>query len=205
VGLIAALVGPDARDNPARQIETILERGYGEYLQLTYENAEARHDDLVQLARYAARYESTEQFLSELALVDTETFGTPRGVTGEDVVEGSVEDELLVLSTIHQAKGLEWRAVFLVWASDGKLPSARSLRDPDSEEEERRLFYVAVTRAKDELAVCYPLLVEERAREAVIQRPSRFVTEVSPALFEIWDVDEERAELSEPDAPKLIN
>lgn len=204
VDVVAALVAPENRDKPARQIEAILERGYSEYLELTYENAEARLDDLVQLARYATRYESTEAFLSELALVDTETFGTPRGVLGEEVVEGSAEDELLVLSTIHQAKGLEWRAVFLVWASDGKLPSARSLRDPESEEEERRLFYVSVTRAKDELAVCYPLLVEERAREAVIQRPSRFVTEVSPALFEIWEVDEERT-LTEPEPPKLIN
>ena len=206
VALVGALVAPGVADNPSKQIETVLGRGYVEYLQGAYENADAREEDLRQLARFASQYDSTDAFLSELALVNAERFGGPGRTVGEDVVEGADEDERLVLSSIHQAKGLEWRAVFLVWAADGKFPSARSLRDPESEEEERRLFYVAVTRARDQLAVCYPLVVLERGRETVVQRPSRFVAEISPALFEVWEIDEDAPDPSEPDdGPALLN
>ncbi len=190
VGLVSALTAPGVADVPAKQIETILQRGYVEYLQGAYENADAREEDLRQLARFASQYESTEALLSELALVNADSFSGPGRTVGEDIVEGADEDERLVLSSIHQAKGLEWRAVFLIWAAEGKFPSARSLRDPESEEEERRLFYVAVTRAKDELAICFPLVVVDRGRETVVQRPSRFVSEVPPALFQVWEVDE---------------
>jgi len=111
---------------------------------------------------------------------------------------------------VHQAKGLEWRVVFLLWAADGRFPSARSLRDAEGEEEERRLFYVALTRAQDELYVCYPVLESDRARQSVVQRPSRFVTEVPRELLEVWSVDEELPGLEEPDLlaleePKLLN
>jgi DNA helicase-2/ATP-dependent DNA helicase PcrA len=75
------------------------------------------------------------------------------------------EDERLTLSSIHQAKGLEWRVVFLIWAADGRFPSPRSLRDAEGEEEERRLFYVALTRARDELYVCYPIIESDRGRQ----------------------------------------
>src|SRR6185369_4413147 len=169
----------------------ILANGYEEHLENTYENAELRAEDLRQLSNYAARFDSTEEFLSELALVNTERFGAPEGTTGEDVIAGGDEDEKLVLSSIHQGKGLEWRAVFLIWAADGKFPSARSLRDPESEEEERRLFYVAITRARDELCVSYPLVVTDYARQTVIQKPSRFIAEVPCELFEIWSVEEQ--------------
>jgi DNA helicase-2/ATP-dependent DNA helicase PcrA len=119
---------------------------------------------------------------------------------------GGDEDEKLVLSSIHQGKGLEWHAVFLIWAADGKFPSARSLRDAESEEEERRLFYVAITRAKDELYICYPVVVTDFSRQTVIQKPSRFVTEVPRDLFEVWSVEEESLDSAGPEeASKLIN
>jgi DNA helicase-2/ATP-dependent DNA helicase PcrA len=126
---------------------------------------------------------------------------------GEDVVMGGDEDELLTLSSVHQAKGLKWRVVFLIWVAEGRFPSARSLRDPEGEEEERRLFYVALTRAQDELYLCYPLIESKRGHQSIIHRPSRFVTEVPQELFEIWDVAEESPLLDEevPDEPKLIN
>jgi DNA helicase-2/ATP-dependent DNA helicase PcrA len=205
--LIIALVAPETIEHPAKQIELILERGYIEYLQANYENAEAREEDLRQLANFAGRFETTANFLSELALINTERFSPPGGTTGEDVVMGGEEDECLTLSSVHQAKGLEWRVIFIIWVADGRFPSARSLRDAEGEEEERRLFYVALTRAKDELYVIYPLLESERARQTVIQRPSRFVMEVPRELFEIWDVSEETLLLDEPaaDEPKLIN
>ena len=205
--LINNLTAPETIHNPAKQIEMVLERGYIEYLQANYENAEAREEDLRQLAKFAERFETTDAFLSELALINTERFAPPRAPTGEDVVMGGDGDERLTLSSIHQAKGLEWRVVFLIWAADGRFPSARSLRDAEGEEEERRLFYVALTRAKDELYVCYPLIENDRARQTVLQRPSRFITEIPRALFEIWSVDEEQPslELDEANEPKLIN
>jgi DNA helicase II / ATP-dependent DNA helicase PcrA len=205
VKLIEQLVSPEYLDQPANQIALILSSGYETHLENTYENADLRAEDLRQLANYATRFESTEEFLSELALINTERFAAPQGTTAEDVVAGGDEDEQLVLSSIHQAKGLEWRVVFLIWAADGKFPSARSLRDAEQEEEERRLFYVAITRAKDELYVCYPLVVTDYSRQTVIQKPSRFVTEVSRELFEIWSLEEETQAFEPTDEPKLIN
>jgi ATP-dependent DNA helicase UvrD/PcrA len=205
VKLIEQLISADVIDRPASQIALILSSGYQQHLENTYENSDLRSEDLRQLANYAARFNSTEEFLSELALVNTERFGAPQGTTSEDVVMGGDEDEKLVLSSIHQAKGLEWREVFLIWAADGKFPSARSLRDAESEEEERRLFYVAVTRAKDELYLCYPLVVTDWSRQTVIQRPSRFVTEVPRELMEVWSVEEESLEAGPEETPKLIN
>ncbi len=205
VRLVELLVSPEYLDRPGAQIELILTSGYQEHLENSYENADLRMEDLRQLANYAARYESTEEFLSELALVNTERFGAPEGTTAEDVVMGGDEDEKLVLSSIHQGKGLEWRVVFLIWAADGKFPSARSLKDPESEEEERRLFYVAVTRAKDELYLCYPLVVTDWSRQTVIQKPSRFITEIPRELLEVWSVEEETLELESEDNPRLIN
>jgi DNA helicase-2/ATP-dependent DNA helicase PcrA len=206
-GLIKELIAPETINNPAKQIELVLERGYVEYLQANYENSEAREEDLRQLAKFAERFEATDAFLSELALINTERFAPPGATIGEDVVMGGDEDERLALSSIHQAKGLEWRVVFLIWAADGRFPSARSLRDAEGEEEERRLFYVALTRAKDELYVCYPLIETDRARQTVLHRPSRFISEVPKVLFEIWSVGEEEPsfELDEMDEPKMIN
>jgi DNA helicase II / ATP-dependent DNA helicase PcrA len=205
--LIEQLINPENLDKPASQIGLILANGYDDYLQNTYENSDLRAEDLRQLANYAVRFNSTEEFLSELALINTERFATPQGTTAEDVVAGGSEDEdeKLVLSSVHQAKGLEWRAVFLIWAADGKFPSARSLRDAENEEEERRLFYVAITRAQDELYICYPLVVTDYSRQTVIQKPSRFITENPRELFEIWSLEEESLELQSAETPKLIN
>jgi DNA helicase II / ATP-dependent DNA helicase PcrA len=207
VKLIEQLISSENLDKPASQIGLILANGYDDYLQNTYENADLRAEDLRQLANYAVRFNSTEEFLSELALINTERFATPQGTTAEDVVAGGSEDEdeKLVLSSVHQAKGLEWRAVFLIWAADGKFPSARSLRDAENEEEERRLFYVAITRAQDELYICYPLVVTDYSRQTVIQKPSRFITENPRDLFEIWSLEEESLELQASETPKLIN
>jgi DNA helicase-2/ATP-dependent DNA helicase PcrA len=80
-------------------------------------------------------------------------------------------------------------------AAEGKFPSPRSLKEIDSEEEERRLWYVAITRAKDELYLTYPLMIVDYKRQTVIQKPSRFITEVPPALFEIWNLEEESPSL----------
>jgi DNA helicase-2/ATP-dependent DNA helicase PcrA len=207
--LLEELVRDEVRTSPARQIEMILTRGYEDYLENNYENAEARLEDLRQLAHYSARYTSTDDFLSELALLSTERYGSPQALTAEDVLEGGDEDETLTLTSVHQAKGLEWRAVFIIWAADGKFPSPRSLRDAEGEDEERRLWYVALTRARDQLYITYPLMVTDySSRQTVLQRPSRFVTEVPPELYEIWSLEEESAsvhpalEAPTPDEPE---
>ncbi len=198
IELLEELASDANRQDPARQIELILERGYTEHLQNNYENFEARLEDIKQLSLFARRYESTEAFLSELALLTTERFGAPTDVTAEDVVEGGEDDELLTLSSIHQAKGMEWKAVFIIWAAEGKFPSPRTLRDNEGEEEERRLWYVALTRAADELYLTYPLMVVDYSRQTVLQKPSRFLTEVPVDLYEIWNLEEEAPKFDDP-------
>jgi DNA helicase-2/ATP-dependent DNA helicase PcrA len=115
--------------------------------------------------------------------------------------EADVDDtngNKIILSTIHQAKGLEWSVVLMIWCSDGMIPLARALKDPDGEEEERRLFYVAMTRAKDQLYLCYPLRSYTRGAGQMAQGPSRFIRELahSPEFgdacpYEQWLVDED--------------
>lgn len=194
--LLERLTSDEARGNPAQSIELVLAAGYESHLADTYENADARLEDLRGLARWSARYTSTEEFLQELALLSTERFGAPQTLASEDVISGAEEDELLTLTSVHQAKGLEWKSVFIIWAADGKFPSPRALRDAEGEEEERRLWYVALTRAKDELYITYPLVVTDYNRQTVLQRPSRFVTEVPVELYDIWTLEEESASLN---------
>jgi DNA helicase-2/ATP-dependent DNA helicase PcrA len=91
------------------------------------------------------------------------------------------DGEKVILTTIHQAKGLEWSAVFIIWCSEGMFPLARALREEGGLEEERRLFYVATTRAKDTLYYCHPLIDYGRRVGAVVVSPSRFLEELKPS------------------------
>jgi len=94
------------------------------------------------------------------------------------------DEDTLVLSSVHQAKGLEWRAVFILWLVEGKFPDGRAIKEEGGEEEERRLFYVACTRAKDRLFLVHPTVADERYMTNVIQRPSRFIKELDKATYE---------------------
>jgi DNA helicase-2/ATP-dependent DNA helicase PcrA len=158
------------RDHPSEMVESVLRNGYERLLVATYDNADARIDDVRQLAAYALSFHGLEEFLSELSLLAS--------FTAENVVQGAEPDEHVTLSSVHQAKGLEWRAVFVVWLCDGRFPSMPALRDPDGEEEERRLFYVACTRAKDELYLTFPLVHQPFERERVLVARSRFIDEL---------------------------
>jgi len=183
--LLRALARRPTCDLPGEAIEKVLDGGYEEYLRAEFLNADTRLEDVRQLAEYARGYEDTEAFLAEIALL-TE-------LAAETVSEGGEPDEKMVLSSVHQAKGLEWRAVLVVWLADGRFPSAQALRDRDGEEEERRLFHVACTRAKDELYLSYPLVAAPRDRERVVMKASRFLEELPPAdpeLFERWQLDD---------------
>lgn len=169
---------------PGQALRRIVETHYGEYADRTFSNGPTRREDLEHLAGYADRYPSAQAFLDEVALV--------QGVAAENVVAGGEPDDVLVLSTIHQAKGLEWPVCFVLWLADGRFPSAQALRSDDELEEERRLFYVATTRAADELYLCYPTLEESRDGPMKLLRPSRFLRELDevPPVFERWEIEE---------------
>ena len=107
--------------------------------------------------------------------------------TDEDRPAGT-DDEQLRLSTIHQAKGLEFGVVFVIMLCDGLFPSARSLDTAEGEEEERRLFYVAITRAKNELYLSHPLIRATHGGDDVMQQPSRFLGELPTGLREEWNL-----------------
>ncbi len=164
---------------PAGLIGAVLEGDYDDYLKSQFANYERRREDLIQLARYAARYDDLEQYLDELAMIG--------GLVAEDVEPGA-RREMVVLSTVHQAKGLEWDAVFVVWLAEGKFPVAASYGDAAALEEERRLFYVAATRCRRELYLLYPLSQRSRSGMEALQRPSRFLTELPPDCYEMWDL-----------------
>jgi DNA helicase-2/ATP-dependent DNA helicase PcrA len=183
--LLARLRDPKMTSDPGGMIELVMKEGYEAYLQSRYPNYESRADDLRQLAAFAGQYSSCQDFLSELALL-TSMEGETTSIRGED------GKGMITLSSVHQAKGLEWSVVFIIWLAEGRFPSLRSLAESggDGEEEERRLFYVAVTRARDELYLCYPRFAAERGGRAVIQRPSRFISELSEEGYERLDPDE---------------
>jgi DNA helicase-2/ATP-dependent DNA helicase PcrA len=170
--------------SPSAAIRLIVEAHYRDYADRTFTNADARKEDLDNLARFAERWPEPGEFLSELALI--------QGMAGENVVVGDEPDDKLVLSTIHQAKGLEWPIVFVLCLAEGRFPTAQSLRSASELEEERRLFYVAITRAEDELYMLYPTIEEGRDGPSKILRPSRFVAEIEhkPAVFERWEIEE---------------
>ena len=143
---------------------------YDDILRERYDRPEPRLADLDQLQTIAARSSSRRAFLDEMTL-------EPPASTQDLAVGADSEDDVLVLSTAHSAKGKEWDAVFLVWAVDGWFPSSRALGDDDELEEERRLMYVALTRARNDLAIVYPLNAYATARgaEYSIDQLSRFV------------------------------
>ncbi len=184
--LLHEISGPAMLAAPSQSIEAVLAGGYKDFLESQFVNGDSRLDDLRQLADYALQYPDVGAFLAEVSLLSE--------LKGEDVVEGAEPDEFLTLSSVHQAKGLEWRAVFVAWLSDGRFPSAPALRDLAGEEEERRCFYVAVTRAKDELYLSYPILAAPRDGQRVVMKPSRFVSELpagEDAPYEKWSLDED--------------
>jgi DNA helicase-2/ATP-dependent DNA helicase PcrA len=143
---------------------------YDAILSERYDRADPRLADLDQLRVIAAGYPNRSTFLAALAL-------EPPSNTQDLGSGGQDESDALVISTVHSAKGKEWDAVFVIWAVDGWFPSSRALADEDQIEEERRLMYVATTRARNHLAVTYPLNVyaTRRGQDYSIDQLSRFI------------------------------
>jgi DNA helicase-2/ATP-dependent DNA helicase PcrA len=144
---------------------------YDDILRQRFDDAEVRLNDLVQLEHIASGYPNRGAFLSALAL-------EPPSATS-DLAQGSdtEETDALVISTIHSAKGKEWDAVFVLWAADGWIPSSRAIKDTLQIEEERRLFYVALTRARRHLHVSYPLYAyaSRWSADFALDQKSRFL------------------------------
>ncbi|MCC7517973.1 MAG: ATP-dependent helicase [Verrucomicrobiae bacterium] len=162
--------------DPARMIRMVLDSGYEDYLKASFDNYLARRDDLTQLAGYATRFKDVAAFLSDLALLSN--------VESEDAGVQPRDNESVRLSTVHQAKGQEFAAVFVITLNDGAFPNTRALEAPEGEEEERRLFYVAVTRARDELYLCFPQIRLGNSGGDAFQKPSRFLSEIPATLYE---------------------
>ncbi len=182
-----------ACEKPARLIQLILEAGYEEYANETYENAYSRLEELEQLAQYAQSFDKLPEFLAQLSLMSNVEAETSEPAVG-------AESDRIRLSTIHQAKGLEFDVVFIIMLCEGLFPAPRSLEQPEMEEEERRLFYVAITRARNELYLCHPLLRISRGEGAIVaQTPSRFLYEIAEAGVQHWGGENPFSKPEEPD------
>ena len=179
---LESLAGGEDR-RPAEQVNHVYEY-YLPILKEQYDDYPKRTRDLDHLHTIAEGYPGVDEFLADLALEPPD--GSAVGVDAPDR-----DDERLVLSTIHSAKGLEWQCVFVIWVVDGRFPSVYSFIDEDELEEERRLFYVAVTRAKRHLFLTYPINVFDKGSGGMLSKPSRFLDPVTPALLDQLDLVEE--------------
>ena len=174
-------IAPGGRPNPpSEMITSIVEAIYDDYAKVNFTNYELRREDLDQLAMFARQFKDVHEFLSQLALISN--------VDAEAAPNQTSDTEAVNLSTVHQAKGLEFHTVFVIWLTDGMFPSSRSLDTRDALEEERRLFYVAITRARDELYLTFPHMRLSGGYGDVFQRPSRFLKEIPNKLVEDWQV-----------------
>jgi len=174
-------IAPAGQPNaPSEMITSVVEAIYDDYAKMNFTNYELRREDLNQLAAFARQFKDVHEFLSQLALISN--------VDAEAAPNQTGDREAVNLSSVHQAKGLEFHTVFIIWLTDGMFPSARSLDTRDALEEERRLFYVAITRARDELYLTFPHMRLSGGYGDVFQRPSRFLKEIPNTLVEDWQV-----------------
>jgi DNA helicase-2/ATP-dependent DNA helicase PcrA len=157
---------------------------YQPIFKLRYDDFNKRSKDLETLQNISENYRSLDSFLADMAIepiIDSVT----------DIGETDKEDEYLTLSTIHSAKGLEWHSVFVIHAVEGYFPSVRAAESLESLEEERRLMYVASTRAKQNLFVTYPMHMYNRIDGITLSKPSRFISEMSTDKAQGWLVEDE--------------
>jgi len=173
--LMAALT--DAPLSVVQKGECIL-RYYLPILKRRYDDHPRRLRDLQQLMTIMERYDDLEDFLADMVL-------EPPSSSIEGQMAASEQDRhRLTLSTVHSAKGLEWHTVFVIWALDGRFPSHHAMDRPEALEEERRLMYVAATRARENLHITYPTQVYDRATQSYLYRPSRFLDHIGDDLLE---------------------
>jgi DNA helicase-2/ATP-dependent DNA helicase PcrA len=168
---------------PADKVQQLLNY-YHPIFTKRYDDYNKRKKDLEMFQQITERYRSLGTLLTDLALEPTNESVT-------DITAPGTDDEKLVLSTIHSAKGLEWHSVFVIYALDGRFPNSRAALSEDAMEEERRLMYVACTRAKENLFITYPINIYDRESGLLLSKPSRFISGLPEKLLETWVVDEE--------------
>lgn len=167
--------------NPSAIVEKVLSY-YEPILIDKYDDYAKRLKDLEHFLYLSSQYTSLEDFLSDLAL-------EPPDSSVSEVEEGAQKDEFLTLSTIHSAKGLEWKAVFIIGAVDGRFPSVFSFNSEEELDEELRLMYVASTRAKTYLYITYPIDMFDYASGMVLSKPSRFLDNIEGDILERWALE----------------
>ena len=158
---------------PAVAIETAVEGWYGDYLKGAFADYLERLDELKALIGFAQRFDEMDELLAQIVLLNGEASDR----------HAEPDAEALKLTTVHQSKGLEFAVVFVIGLADGLFPGRRSIEAGDVEEE-RRLFYVAVTRARDELYLCFPKVNPRGGPTGMMNTPSRFLQELSSELYE---------------------
>ncbi len=181
-GLLRKLGG--SRQHPEEQLNQVLKYYDPHLKRLHRDDYPKRSKDLEHMVSIAARYKTLDTLLADMALEP------PNNSVG-DVVAIDEPEGLLTLSTIHSSKGLEWHSVFILWAVDGRFPSMQSMHDDVELEEERRLLYVAATRAKQNLHICYPINMYDRAAGMVLSKPSRFLDGIPEATLQPMQLVEE--------------
>lgn len=183
--ILRGLLREGVEAHPDMMIEEVLDKGYNKHVLMNFDNAQDRLEDLREFVNFAHTYKNVRDFLADVTLKD--------GFKGETLVEGTrpaADFDQLVLSTIHQAKGLEWKVVFVIGLSEGLFPHARSMSNEDSLEEERRLFYVATTRAQEDLVLTHPMTRFDYQAGMIINRPSVFVAELPSATYDELEIEE---------------
>lgn len=155
---------------------------YEPILKLRYDDHPKRKKDLEMFQNITERYNDVNALLTDLAL-------EPPNESVTDIASPGPDEEFLTLSTIHSAKGLEWNTVFVLYALEGRFPTMRSAASDDEMEEERRLMYVACTRAKEHLFITYPINIYDRESGIILSKPSRFIQGIDEHLLEPWVVD----------------
>ncbi len=172
---------------PADQLAEVMDY-YGPIMRDAYpDDYPKRERDLEHFQNLAQRYRSLDAMLADMAL-------EPPNDSIGDVLAVEPEEGYVTLSTIHSAKGLEWRVVFIIWAAEGRFPGPMSV-GVDEIEEERRLMYVASTRARDELYLSYPIYMFDRALGFVMGRPSRFLEDLSDEVLPTALLQEEEQDV----------
>ena len=167
---------------PSKVVDEAINGWYHEYLHTTYENWPRREEDLESLVDFASKYENLAEMLTQLILLSSES--------GDRVVRPG--ESCLRLSTIHQSKGLEYPHVFIIGLADGLFPNKRAIEGEGDLEEERRLFYVASTRAERSLHLIYPMLSSQNGTQIRLMQ-SRFLKELPQTGYEIYNVHSQNA------------
>ncbi|MEK6683408.1 MAG: ATP-dependent helicase [Nitrospirota bacterium] len=172
---------------PSEQLNRIYSY-YTPLLSQRFDDYPKRIKDLEHLYAITERYLKLDEFLSDITLEPPSEAVSEVEPMGRSIGR---EGEKLILSTIHSAKGLEWHTVFIIWALDGKLPSMYSFDNDEEMEEERRLMYVAATRAKKGLYITYPINIYDKVLGTVLSKPTRFLDGISRSLYNTWSLVEE--------------